>query len=320
MTGALIYCNILWTCRNFADWSRARQWSAGFESWCDASFAESTGSCDLHRAELAGVRKDLPSALQGIGAAIAKLTEEEGWALGEGYRVRGDVLAMIGDLDKARDDYARAYAVGWDAEPGNAVLLVETGAVDAALGALDRTLSGTTWFHLQRGLWLRAHKAWIAARHGRADLARSVLDDIGIEIGATTTSAPSIHALLAEAQAHLQAEDASEGMRLLLLACQLWTAAGFEFQEARVRIEIAERLHAAGDDHGARVERVAAEHIARRIGSRRLLNILEAAQDVSETDRAEHLPAQTASWKREGRLPMPARLSAPRSAADSAPG
>lgn len=53
---------------------------------------------------------------------------------------------MIGDLGAARADYAQAYALGWDAEPGNALLLFEVGDLDAALATLDRTLSGTTWF------------------------------------------------------------------------------------------------------------------------------------------------------------------------------
>ena len=49
---------------------------------------------------------------------------------------------MIGDLDAARADYAAAYALGWDAEPGNAILLFESGGVEAALAALDRALAG----------------------------------------------------------------------------------------------------------------------------------------------------------------------------------
>lgn len=268
VTGALIYCNILWTCRNFADWSRARQWSAGFETWCSASFAESTGSCDLHRAEVIGVQEDLPTALARIDAAIAKLTEEEAWALGEGHRIRGDIHAMLGNRDAARTDYDHAYAIGWDAEPGNAVLLAEDGQVDAALSALERSLAGSTWFHLQRAPWLNAHRAWIASRHGKHDAARAILNELGLDLGSTAPSAPAIHALLAEAQAGLLLADPAEQTRFLLLARQLWTAAGFEFHEARVRMEIASRLLATGDAHGAQAELSAARTVARRIGAR----------------------------------------------------
>jgi hypothetical protein len=185
---------------------------------------------------------------------------------------------MIGDLEAAGADYARAYAVGWDAEPGNALLLAQAGEVEAALAALDRTLSGTTWFHLQRGPWLKAHKAWIAARGGKAEAAREVLRDCAIEIGGTQGGFPSIHALLAEAQANLINEGEPEAIQLLLLARQLWTAAGIEFHDARLRVEIAGRLHDAGDRYGARCELDAAEHLAVRIGSDRIRNLVGRAR------------------------------------------
>ena len=142
ITGSLVYCNILWSCRTFADWPRAIQWSEGFETWCAASFAESPGACDLHRAEIVGAQRTLGEALARIEIALPKLADEEAWSLGDGYRVRGDIHAMIGDLAAAKADYATAYSVGWDAEPGNAVLLFEGGETDAALAALDRALQG----------------------------------------------------------------------------------------------------------------------------------------------------------------------------------
>lgn len=279
VTGALVYCNILWTCRNLADWSRARQWSAGFETWCRASFSDTLGACDLHRAEVAAAQQDLATALANVDSALAKLGSEEPWALGEGHRTRGDIHAMIGDLDTARADYARAHAAGWDAEPGNAVLLAERGEVDAALAALDRSLASTTWYHLQRAPWLRAHRAWIAARNGHEELARAGIEGLGIEIGrAAGAAVPSLQALVAEAQAHLLAPTDPGHLRLLLLARQLWTAAGFAFHEARLRLEIAARLAAAGDAHGEAAELAAAEHVARRIGSHRLEGAIAAAR------------------------------------------
>jgi tetratricopeptide (TPR) repeat protein len=277
VTGALIYCNILWTCRNIADWARARQWSAGFETWCSASFARSTGSCDLHRAEVSGTCANLREGLKSIDRAIERLSDEAAWALGEGYRVRGDIQVMIGDLDAARADYARAYEVGWDAEPGNALLLHEVGETDAALAALDRALAGTTWYHLQRGLWLRAHKAWIAARAGRGAVARETLHEVGVEVGSKPDGPAAIHAMAAEAQACLHEECDTDRLRLLLLARQLWTAAGFDFHEARLRVEIACHLARANDVHGACRELDAAAHRARRIGSGRVLEMVRQA-------------------------------------------
>ena len=268
IVGSLVYCNILWSCRTFPDWSRARQWSAGFESWCEASFTNVPGACDLHRAEILAAQRDLGSALAAIELALPKLSEEEAWSIGDGYRVRGDIKAMIGDLDAAQKDYAAAYAIGWDAEPGNAMLLAETGQVDAALAALDRAVGGDSWFHLQRRGILLANKARIAAIGNRPDVAAQALSELEAQAGRWTQ--PAVHALINETRYLLDPARDGEATRSLTLARQLWTSAGIEYHATRVRLELARNLAKNGDKSGARAELAAAERSAARIGSRRL--------------------------------------------------
>ncbi len=268
ITGSLVYCNILWSCRTYADWPRARQWSEGFESWCTASFAQTSGACDLHRAEVVAAQQILPEALTCINAALPKLSAEESWSLGEGFRVRGDIFAMIGDLTSARADYDQAYALGWDAEPGNAVLLFETGDLDGALAALDRALQGMSWFHLQRRGNLLVNAACIAARGGRSAQASIYLDEIDAQ--PERWRQPATQALIAETKAALCEPGDPNGNRLLLLARQLWTSAGVEYHAARVRLQLANALLRSGDASGAKVEITAAERAARHLGSRRL--------------------------------------------------
>ena len=267
ITGGLIYCNILWSCRSFADWSRASQWSAGFESWCEACFAEVSGSCQLHRAEILGIQGTLQEALSRVGAAISKLTDQEPWSLGDAYRVRGDINAMIGDSRAAFEDYARAHEIGWDSEPGNALLLFEGGDTEGALAALDRALAGTTWYHLQRRGWLLANKALIAARAGRYDIATKILDEL--ETRNVQWPMPAIRATIAEARAELVrgADGEHDAVHLLHLARQLWTSIGSEYNAARVRLALAERIARNGDVAGARTEASAARITAQRIGS-----------------------------------------------------
>lgn len=274
ITGSLVYCNILWSCRTFADWPRAMQWSEGFESWCKASFAESPGACDLHRAEIVGAQRTLGEALARIDTALPKLSDEEAWSLGEGYRVRGDIHAMIGNIAAAKADYATAYSVGWDAEPGNAVLLAESGDVDAALAALERALQGLTWFHLQRRGLLLVNSARIAALGGRPELATKLLSEI--ETTPERWPQPAVRAMIAETRAALCSPDDPQAMRLRLLARQLWTSAGIEFHAARVRIDLARSFLDGGDISGAGAEIAAAERTAARIGSHRLTGLAAA--------------------------------------------
>jgi len=278
IVGSLIYCNILWSCRTFADWERALQWSDGFETWCTATFAESPGACDLHRAEVLGVRATLPVALAKITQALPKLSAEESWSIGEGYRVRGDVAAMLGNLSQAESDYATAYAIGWDAEPGHAVLLFERGDVDGALAALERALAGQSWFHLQRRGVLLANAARIAALAGRAERAERYLNEV--EAAGERWSQPAIRALTAEAKAALLPPDDRHVTQIRLLARQLWTSAKFDYHVARVRIDLARAFVAAGDVSGAQTELSAAEHLSRRIESPRLLDACAALRQL----------------------------------------
>lgn len=268
ITGSLVYCNILWSCRTYADWPRARQWSEGFESWCTASFAQTSGACDLHRAEVVAAQQILPEALACINEALPKLSAEESWSLGEGFRVRGDIFAMIGDLTSARADYDQAYALGWDAEPGNAMLLFETGDLDGALAAIDRALQGMSWFHLQRRGNLLVNAACIAARGGRSAQAAVYLGEIDAQ--PERWRQPATQALIAETKAALCEPGDPNGNRLLLLARQLWTSAGVDYHAARVRLQLAGALLRSGDVSGAKVEIAAAERSARHLGSRRL--------------------------------------------------
>ena len=291
ITGSLVYCNILWSCRTFADWARARQWSEGFESWCEASFVESPGACDLHRAEIVGAQRTLVEALAGINGALPKLSDEEAWSLGEGYRVRGDIHAMIGDLAAARTDYEKAYSLGWDAEPGNAVLLFESGDVDGALAALDRALQGLTWFHLQRRGLLLVNTARIAALAGRSARATELLSEI--EATPERWQQPAVRALIAETRSALCRPDDPQGTRLLLLARQLWTSAGVDYHAARVRLHLARAFLASGDISGANAEIVAAEQTAVRIGSRRLTEAARAQWPTLERSAKDQRPVRT---------------------------
>lgn len=284
VTGSLVYCNILWSCRTFADWSRARQWSQGFETWCKASFAETPGACDLHRAEVVGAQRELPAALEAINEALPKLRDEESWSLGDGYRVRGDIHAMIGNLDAARQDYDMAYALNWDAEPGNALLLAELGDAPAALTALKRALRGTTWFDLQRRGILLGHAARIAALAGQADTAAAHLAEI--ESQPERWPQPSIRAAAAEARAALCRPGDPEAFRLLSLARQLWTSAQSEYHSARVRLLLAELLARNGDASSVRAELVAARLSADRIGARALSDRISALQAALEAQRS----------------------------------
>jgi DNA-binding winged helix-turn-helix (wHTH) protein len=278
ITGNTIYCNILWACRTFGDWSRANQWTTEYQRWCSDTHMGYSGACQLHRAEVLGIQGTLQDALDHVNDALDQLPADAPWALGDAHRVLGDVHAVIGNDDAAFEHYEKAYALGWDAEPGHAMLLLERGEADAAYASLERSLVGNGWWTLQRQGILLAHLALIAAAAGKVARAQALIDDLCGQ--SDRWPMPSIRALTSEAAAVLALGDGDreEAIRHLYLARQLWTSIDSRFHAARLRIRIADLLLESGDKSGASTELRAACAAVSQLGSRKLegqCNILQ---------------------------------------------
>ena len=166
----------------------------------------------------------LRDALEHLTDALARLSSDAPWARGDGYRVLGDVHAAIGDGDAALAAYEKAYALGWDPEPGHAMLLLARGEADAAYESLERSLIGRSWWTLQRQGILLAHLALVAAHAGRQERAQALITDLAGQ--AERWPMASIRALTNEASAVLarQRSAVGEALRHLHLARQLWTS------------------------------------------------------------------------------------------------
>ncbi|TPQ33832.1 hypothetical protein C2U70_18540 [Bradyrhizobium guangdongense] len=268
--GGILYCNILWASRMFGDWARADQWTLGYQKFCSESGMELTGSCQLHRSEVLGVRGSLGEALSRIQDSLARLTSDAPWSIGDANRVLGDIQSAIGNDDIALEAYDKAYAMGWCPEPGRAMLLLERGEAEAAYASIERSLIGKSWWTLQRRGILFAHLALIAAHTGRHEQALELIDELSGS--ADRWPMPSIRALTNEAQSVLAYTrgDHDATLRHLHLARQLWSSIEGRVQIVRLRLQIA-RLQLERDDvRGASAELHAAQLITRDLGSHKL--------------------------------------------------
>jgi tetratricopeptide (TPR) repeat protein len=230
---------------------------------------ELTGSCQLHRSEVLGVRGSLGEALSRIQDSLARLTGDAPWAIGDANRVLADIHAAIGNDDAALEAYDKAYALGWCPEPGRAMLLLERGEADAAYTSLERSLIGKTWWTLQRRGILFAHLALAAAHTGRHEQALELIEELS---GSPDRwPMPSIRALTNEAQSVLAdaRDDYDSAMRHLHLARQLWSSIDGRVQAVRLRLRIAKLQLAHGDVRGASAEIHAAQLVAGELGSRK---------------------------------------------------
>jgi tetratricopeptide (TPR) repeat protein len=193
--------------------------------------------------------------------------EEGTWALGDAYRVRGDILSMMGELEAARADYQLAISLGWDAEPGLAHLRADAGDSRSALAALDRSLGRASWYGLQRRGWLLANKAQIAARCGFLDDASDALRELDALRDASFI--PAVRAMATEARAEIEAVsgDIDKAIAELQRARQTWFGIRYEYHATRLQLRIADLMDATGDATGANLERGAALQAAERIGA-----------------------------------------------------
>jgi DNA-binding winged helix-turn-helix (wHTH) protein len=289
ITGGILYCNILWTSRMFGDWARTDQWTLGYQRFCSESGMELTGSCQLHRSEVLGVRGSLGEALSRIQDSLARLTGDAPWAIGDANRVLADIHAAIGNDDAALEAYDKAYAFGWCPEPGRAMLLLERSEAEAAYASLERSLIGKTWWTLQRRGILFAHLALAAAHTGRHEQALELIEELS---GSPDRwPMPSIRALTNEAQSVLAdaRDDYESTLRHLHLARQLWSSIDGRVQAVRLRLRIAKLQLAHDDVRGASAEIHAAQLAAGELGSRKFeaeCSALRREVDTRATGRA----------------------------------
>jgi DNA-binding winged helix-turn-helix (wHTH) protein len=279
MTGGVLYCNILWACRTFGDWARANQWTIGYQHFCSRSRMQFSGSCQLHRAEVLGIQGSLPAALAHVQDALGRLKDDAPWAQGDAYRVLGDIHSAAGDSEAALAAYQKAYALGWDPEPGHAMLLLERGEADAAYISLERSLVGRSWWTLQRQGILLAHLALAAVHAGRFERAETLVKDLA---GAPERwPMPSIRALTNEASALLTLwqGDPETALHLLHLARQLWSSIDSPIHAARLRLRIAELQLDMKDMNGAATEVRAALIAAEALDSKKLRQACRALEE-----------------------------------------
>jgi DNA-binding winged helix-turn-helix (wHTH) protein len=270
ITGSTLYCNVLWACRTFGDWARASQWTESYQSFCLAGGMQVTGSCQLHRAEVLGVRGTLAEALAHVNEALARLSGDAPWALGDAHRVLGDIHAAMGNARAAHEAFQACYGLGWDPEPGYAMLRLEEGDAEAALAGLERSLIGQSWWTLQRQGMLLAHLAVVSSRAGRHLRAQALVEDLAGQDDRWPM--PSIRALTNEASALLAEArgDRAGALRHLHLARHLWTSIDARIEAARLRVLIAERLLDQDDPSGAATEMRAACVAAESLDSPKL--------------------------------------------------
>jgi pentatricopeptide repeat protein len=268
LVGGIVYCGMISSCCNAGDWNRADQWSDSFARWCERSNIDTfNGACLVHQAEVFAMSGRLEHAHDAIRRADPLIRLGAPWALGEAFRVMGDVHLARGELDEAERSFQNAYQHKCDPYPGYAELLHLRGRGEEAIRGLERTAALTHWAVAERRVRYLAYAAELAAMLGQQEKARALLQSLDAESRLRESEMFAAQIDRARAELALSEGKKDEAQRLLHGALELLQRGGAVMEAARAQLRLAELLALQGDRNAANMELSAAEGVFQTAGA-----------------------------------------------------
>jgi len=254
-TAGTVYCSTIFACRNIGDWQRASEWTNESLRWCDRnSVSGFPGLCRLHRAEIVRMRGSLAEAERDAQAACDELLawapRWAGWAFHE----LGEVRRRRGNTAGARSAFGRALEVGFDPQPGLALLHLDEADPAGALAAIDRRMGDRDAFTEESRWLLLPAQVTIAIAAGdlyRARCALTELDETAVQCDATAVLASASVARGALTLAEGRARDAIAPLRD---GWRQWCELGARFEAAQARTLLGSAYTLTDDTAAARLE------------------------------------------------------------------
>ncbi len=277
LSTGIVYCELVCALQGLAQIDLAEEWTHAMERWCAANAIGSIhGRCRVHRAEIFRFRGSLDRAEEELSIACDELRpyvrRELGWPLTELGRVR----LRKRDLDGAEEALLAAHDVGWDAQPGLALVQLargdHAGAACAIRDALARPgFTPSKELPPDNDLWrfpLLEAQVEIGVAAGGDDLARArtACEELA-RIASRFASKPfEASASLSRGRLLLADGEAYEAERYLEAAARTWHDAGAPYEAAHARMELSRALRASGRAAAADLELRAAHGILERLG------------------------------------------------------
>ena len=287
LSTGVVYCELVCALQGLAQYDLAEEWTEAMERWCKTNAIGSLhGRCRVHRAEILRLRGACNEAERvALGACDELrpyLRRELGWPLTELGRIR----LRTGDIEGAEEALLVADRVGWDPQPGLALVRLAQGDAAAAAASIRDALVRPVRVpskerppdtDLQRAPLLEA-QVEVEVAAGNIDRARRAAEELKLVAERFHSKALVAGAALAEGRVRLAEGDAADGERLCSEAARLWNEVGAPYEAAIARVGLAEALRAGGRQDQADLELEAAHAVLDRI---------EAAQTADPAARVE---------------------------------
>jgi len=263
VTGA-VYCNMIGTCCDLADYGRAGEWT---EAALRRGVRTTPGDCRIHQAEILVLRGEWVEAEGSARRGAEELRAFNRLVhVGEGMYQIGEIRRLMGDVAGAQDAFRNAGELGRDPQPGLSLLLLQQGKVDAATASIERALDDEPASMLTRARLLPA-SVRISLEAGNLDAARTAADEL--EMIAGTYDAPALHAAahVARGALLLDAGDPKGAARTLRRAVTHWQDVEAPYEAARARALLAQAIRDQGDDETSVMELRAARSTFEKLGA-----------------------------------------------------
>ena len=265
-----VYCSVILACRDLADLRRAGEWTEAARRWCrelPATTPYRQGLCRIYRGEVLALRGDWDEAEAELRQAHDELLPHKPGGAAEASYAVGEVLRRRGDLGAAEQAFVRAQRLGWDPQPGLALLRLAQGRVDAAAAALRSTLASPPVVDRFAHARLLAAQVDVSIAAGALDQARAAAAERASVEDALSSPVISATAATAAGALRLAEGDPAAALERLRHAMRRWRDLGLPYEEARARLLAGAAVTLLGDADGGRVELQAARAGFERLGA-----------------------------------------------------
>ena len=245
----IVYCGVIAGCWSVYELRRAQEWTAAMTAWCDSQpdLRNFTGECKVRRAELKQLQGAWSAALDELADVSA--ADVDVWAAGCAAYVRGDLDRLQGAFEAAEEGFSEASRLGYEPQPGLALLRLARGSSQASAAMMRRSLADTTDAGKRIEVLFAATEIMLAV--GEKEEAAKAVNELAT-LSARNRS-PIVTALHQQALAALQlaGETPEAALAPLRSALGTWVRLRAPYQEARTRVLFAAACRALGDRESA---------------------------------------------------------------------
>jgi DNA-binding CsgD family transcriptional regulator len=284
MTG-LIYCSVIEACLNVYALARAWEWTNALKHWCDSQpqLVAFSDTCLVHRSEilqLHGAWED--SVTEAERASARDYTGTDINSTAEAFYRQGEVCRLRGDFELAEGAFREASRLGYEPQPGFALLRLAQGQEKAALASIHNAVAASHG-QLRRAKLLPAYIE-ILLTNSDVEGARNAAEELeGIAKSFDTIALDAI-ASRARGEVAYAEGDPRSAIGSLRRAFEGWQKLGAPYEAARVRVLLRNAYQSLGDADNARLEYEAAKSAFQALGATSdLLRIEEAAQPAAHS-------------------------------------